>query len=53
MIGWVILRCTKKLLAVLGAGRVAEPGPVPDAGDWYANLLWSGRRKCLLQAPPS
>jgi hypothetical protein len=35
----VILRCTKKLLAVLGAGRVAEPGPTPDAEDWYANLL--------------
>ena len=34
MIGWVILRCTKKLLAVLGAGRVAEPGPTPDAGDF-------------------
>ena len=44
----VILRCTKKLLAVLGAGRVAEPGPVPDAGDWYASLLWFDRRKCLL-----
>ena len=44
----MILRCTKKLLAVLGAGRVAEPGPTPDAGDWYASLLWSGRRKCLL-----
>ena len=44
----VILRCTKKLLAVLGAGRAAEPGPTPDAEDWYANLLWSGRRKCLL-----
>ena len=44
----MILRCTKKLLAVLGAGRVAEPGPVPDAGDWYANLLWFDRRKCLL-----
>jgi len=44
----VILRCTKKLLAVLGAGRVAEPGPTPDAEDWYANLLWFDRRKCLL-----
>jgi Domain of unknown function (DUF6933) len=46
----VILRCTKKLLAVLGAGRVAEPGPAPDAEDWYANLLWFDRRKCLLLA---
>jgi hypothetical protein len=44
----VILRCTKKLLAVLGAGHAAEPGPVPDAGGWYANLLWFDRRKCLL-----
>jgi len=44
----VILRCTKKLLAVLGAGRVAVPGPTPDAGDWYASLLWFDRRKCLL-----
>jgi hypothetical protein len=44
----VVLRCTKKLLAVLGAGRAAEPGPAPDAGDWYANLLWFDRRKCLL-----
>ena len=44
----MILRCTKKLLAVLGAGHAAEPGPAPDAGDWYANLLWLDRRKCLL-----
>ena len=44
----MVLRCTKKLLAVLGAGRAAEPGPAPDAGDWYANLLWFDRRKCLL-----
>jgi|ERR1022692_235652 hypothetical protein len=48
MIGWVILRCTKKLPAALGAGHVAEPGPTPDAGERYASLLWSGRRKCLL-----
>lgn len=44
----VILRCTKKLLAVLGAGRAAGPGPTPDAEDWYANLLWFDRRTCLL-----
>jgi hypothetical protein len=44
----VILRCTKKLLAILGAGHAAEPGPPPDAEDWYANLLWLDRRKCLL-----
>jgi len=44
----VVRRSAKKLLAVLGAGRVAEPGPAPDAGDWYANLLGFDRRKCLL-----
>ncbi len=44
----MILRCTKKLLAVIGPKLVAEPAPVPDAEDWYANLLWFDRRKCLL-----
>ena len=44
----MILRCTKKLLAVLGPGRVTEPGPAPDPEDWYAYLLWFGGRKCLL-----
>jgi hypothetical protein len=44
----VVLRCTKKLLAVLRARRVTGPGPVPDVGDWYASLLWFDRRKCLL-----
>lgn len=43
----VILRCTKKLLAVLGAGRVGVNTPAADT-DWYANLLWCERRKCLL-----
>ncbi|HEY5987020.1 MAG TPA: hypothetical protein VIV12_11690 [Streptosporangiaceae bacterium] len=44
----MILRCTRKLLRLLGTDPVADPGPAPDAEDWYANLLWSGRRKCLL-----
>ena len=44
----MILRCTKRLLAVLGPGHVAEPGPTPDAEDWYANFLWFDRGKCLL-----
>lgn len=44
----MILRCTKKLLAVLGTGHAVGPGPAPDAEDWYANLLWFDRRKCLL-----
>jgi hypothetical protein len=44
----VILRCTSKLLAVLGAGRVAGPALAPDPEDWYASLLWFDGRKCLL-----
>ncbi len=43
----MILRCTRKLLTVLGSA-VAEPAPAPDPEDWYANLLWFDRRKCLL-----
>ena len=44
----MILRCTRKLLTVIGPKLVAEPAPAPDAEDWYANLLWFDRRKCLL-----
>jgi hypothetical protein len=44
----VILRCTKKLLAIIGPAVAIEPAPVPDPEDWYANLLWFDRRKCLL-----
>ena len=43
----MILRCTRKLLAVLGS-PVADPAPAPDPGDWYANLLRFDRRTCLL-----
>jgi len=43
-----MLRCTRKLLRLLGTDQVADPGPAPDAEDWYANLLWFDRRKCLL-----
>jgi len=44
----VILRCTEKLLRLLGTGPAVGPDPAPDVEDWYANLLWSGGRKCLL-----
>jgi Domain of unknown function (DUF6933) len=45
----VILRCTKKLLAVIGPKLATDPAPAaPDGEDWYANLLWFDRRKCLL-----
>jgi hypothetical protein len=41
----VILRCTAKLLSLLGQQAVDA---APSADDWYANLLWIERRKCLL-----
>jgi len=44
----VILRCTRKLLRLLGTDPAADPDPAPDADDWYANLLWFDHRKCLL-----
>ena len=44
----VLLRCTKKLLAVLGSGLVVESAVVPDPLDWYANLVFFDGRKCLL-----
>lgn len=42
------LRCTRKTLALLGAraGTLANAAPSDD--DWYMNLLWLDRRKCLL-----
>jgi len=42
----VVLRCTKKLFSIIGPVPIFEPAP--DAEDWYANLLWFERRKCLL-----
>src|SRR6266571_3311020 len=48
--GRVVLRCTAKLLALLGA-RPKDPVTVePSDEDWYANLLWLDGRKCLLLA---
>jgi len=42
----VILRCTKKLLTVIRPPQLTDC--TPDGEDWYANLLWLSRRKCLL-----
>ncbi len=47
----MILRCTRKLLAVLGSA-VAEPAPAPDPEDRYANLVRFDRRTCLLPTHP-
>jgi hypothetical protein len=49
----VVLRCTARLLKLVGP----RPGDLvraePAADDWYANLLWLDRRKCLLLAHAS
>jgi hypothetical protein len=44
----VIVRCTKKTLDLLG-GRSVTVDEVPATDeDWYLDLLWIDRRKCLL-----
>jgi hypothetical protein len=44
----VVLRCTLRVLDLLG-GRAVKLTELPPAGDdWYLNLLWLDRRKCLL-----
>ena len=46
----MILRCTKKLLDLIEfRPRDLRTAPAAD-DDWYANLLWLDRRKCLLLA---
>ena len=42
----MILRCTKKLLTVIGLQPLADPPP--DSEDWYANILLLSGRNCLL-----
>ena len=43
----MVLRCTRRALDLLGrAVALAEPPPSDD--DWYLNVLWLERRKCLL-----
>jgi len=44
----VIARCTAKARTLLGVRALAEVEPGED--DWYLNLLWFDRRKCLLLA---
>ncbi|MDQ3381979.1 MAG: hypothetical protein M3546_16990 [Actinomycetota bacterium] len=44
----MILRCTVKMLNLLGV-RATSLHDVPASDeDWYLNLLWIDRRKCLL-----
>jgi hypothetical protein len=44
----VVVRCTGKLLNLLGKHSVSLVEAPATGDDWYANLLWVDRRKCLL-----
>ncbi len=46
----MILRCTVKVLQLVSDGRSPLAGATAAGSDndWYANLLWFDRRKCLL-----
>jgi len=44
----VVIRCTGKLLNLLGKHSVTLVDAPTTSDDWYANLLWIDRRKCLL-----
>ena len=46
--GGVVLRCTAKMLSLLGARPRDLVTIEPSDQDWYANLLWLDGRKCLL-----
>jgi hypothetical protein len=44
----VVVRCTGRLLNLLGKQSVTLIDAPKTEDDWYANLLWIDRRKCLL-----
>ena len=44
----MVVRCTKKMLDLLGSRNVALSQPAPSDDDWYLNLVWIERQKCLL-----
>lgn len=46
----MMLRCTAKLSNLLGVRPKDLAVVEPSDADWYANLLWLDRRKCLLFA---
>lgn len=44
----MIVRCTRRLLDLLGGRDLVTAAATPTDDDWYANLLWIDRKKCLL-----
>lgn len=43
----MLVRCTAKALGLVGRAEFSAD-PAPDPNEWYLNLLWFERRKCLL-----
>ena len=44
----MVLRCTKKVLDLLGARTLTLSDLPPSDEDWYLNLVWIERQRCLL-----
>ncbi len=44
----MVARCTKKMLDLLGARKLTLSELPPSDEDWYLNLVWIERQKCLL-----
>jgi hypothetical protein len=44
----VVVRCTKKMLDLLGGRKLTLSELPPTDDDWYLNLVWIERQKCLL-----
>ena len=44
----MVVRCTKKMLDLLGGRTLALSDLPPTDEDWYLNLVWIERQKCLL-----
>ena len=44
----MVIRCTAKMLKLLGVRPSSLAELEPDEDDWYVNLLWFEGRKCLL-----
>ncbi|SRR5712691_132265 len=44
----MVVRCTKKMLDLLGGPSLTLSELPPTDEDWYLNLVWIERQKCLL-----
>jgi Domain of unknown function (DUF6933) len=44
----VVVRCTKRMLDLLGGRSVTLSELPPSDDDWYLNPVWIDRQKCLL-----